>query len=78
MIKLYELQSNTPIGTISESQLQFLQDQLVEEDSEDQDYYINRATLELFTQRGADPELVTLLEGAMGQRDSIDIRWEQA
>ena len=59
MPKLYDKDTGAWLGTITEEQLQFLIDQLEEESSEDQDYYINEATLEIFEGAGADPALVT-------------------
>jgi hypothetical protein len=41
MIKLHDKNTQELIGEINEKQLQFLIDELVEEDSADQDYYIN-------------------------------------
>lgn len=78
MIQLFDARSGTAIGTISEEQLDFMQAQLEEESADDQDYYLNPVTLDLFEQRGADPALVTLLRQALGDRDDMDIRWEAA
>ena len=50
---------------------------LEEEDEEDQDYYIDADTLELFSDNGCDPELLALLEGALEDgEDGVDIAWE--
>ena len=56
MIQLRDKESGTLIGSISESQLQFLIDQLEEESETDQDYFINPPTLDMFEKRGADAE----------------------
>jgi hypothetical protein len=48
------------LGEITEEQLQFLIDHLEEESSDDQDYYLNRATLEIFEQAGADSALLSV------------------
>ena len=58
--------------------VQFLIDQLEEEALEDQDYYINRTTLDIFEVRGADLELLSLLRGMLGERKDMDIRWSKA
>ena len=68
MVKIFDTESGTQIGTISEDELRFLIDQLEEEDLEDKDYYINRATLDMFEARGADPDLLSTLRQAMGNR----------
>ncbi len=77
MIRLYDKESDTLIGTITAQDLQFLIDQLEEEDSEDQDYYIDRASLVWFEEQDADPVLLTLLREALGDRQGMDIRWEE-
>jgi hypothetical protein len=75
MIKLYDENTNTLLGELTEAQLRFLEDNLVEESSEDQDYYINQATLDMFESAGADPTLLTLLREALGDREDMDIMW---
>lgn len=77
MIQLHDKDTGASIGTITEAQLQFLIDQLEEETSEDQDYYINDTTLDLFEQRGADKALLALLRGAMKGRTEMEIRWSR-
>jgi processive 1,2-diacylglycerol beta-glucosyltransferase len=77
MAKVYDMESGELIGTVSETELQFLVDQLEEEDSEDRDYYIDRASLAWFEEQGADPSLMSLLRKALGERAGMDIRWEK-
>jgi len=76
MIQLFDARSGAHIGDVGEAQLAFMRSQLEEEGAEDQDYYINQATLDLFESRSADPALVTLLRQALGTREDMDIRWE--
>ncbi len=76
-IRLFDNETGTELGTISEAQLQFLVDQLEEETSDDQDYYLIPRTLDLLEQRGADSEMMGLLRGALGERDGFEIRWER-
>lgn len=64
------------IGEISDKQLAFLVEQLEEEHEEDQDYYIDKDTLELMSDNGADPELLAMLEKAIGEDESMNIAWE--
>jgi hypothetical protein len=59
----------------SEDQLKFLRDQFEEEWSGDQDYYINRATIGMLSEAGADSDLLALLERAVGAAGEGDIRW---
>ncbi len=78
MVQLYDKESGARIGAIGDEQMQFLIDQLEEESEKDDDYYINRATLEMFEQRGADPALVKLLSAALGSREDMEIRWSRS
>jgi hypothetical protein len=77
MIELRDKKTGISLGRISQSQLQFLIDQLEEEDTEDQDYYINLATLDMFERAGADPELLELLRQGLGTREDMDIIWSR-
>jgi processive 1,2-diacylglycerol beta-glucosyltransferase len=76
-IELFDNETGTVLGTITESQLQFLIDQLEEESSDDRDYYLIPRTLELLEQRGADAELLALLRAGLGEREGFEIRWER-
>jgi len=60
---------------ITDEQLQFLIDHLEEESYDDQDYYLNQATIDMLARQGADPALVTLLREAVGDREGIDVVW---
>jgi processive 1,2-diacylglycerol beta-glucosyltransferase len=63
------------IGPISEAQLQFLVDQLVEESAADTHYYLTADTIDLLASKGADDALVTLLQQALGSEEGVDVRW---
>jgi processive 1,2-diacylglycerol beta-glucosyltransferase len=76
MPRLYFQESGETIGEISQDQVQFLIDQLEEEDTEDKDYYLNRDTLEMFREAGCDSALLDMLTKAMGEAEDIDIAWE--
>ncbi len=76
MIRLFDAQSGVHLGKITEDQLAFLSAQLEEEGDDDQDYYLNSTTIDMFEQRGADADLVALLRQALGNREDMDIRWE--
>ena len=78
MIKLHDKGTQELIGEINEKQLQFLIDELVEEDSTDQDYYINRDQLDQFEKKGGDETLIQLLRDALGTRDDMDIIWTRS
>jgi hypothetical protein len=77
MARLYRVDTGETIGQINEAQLKFLVDMLEEEDEEDQDYFIDQDTLELFSDNNCDPELLAMLEGAVEDgEDGVDIAWE--
>jgi hypothetical protein len=76
MPRLTRIDTGADIGEITDKQLAFLVEQLEEDHEEDQDYYIDRDTLELMSDNGGDPELLALLEKALGDSDSMDIAWE--
>jgi hypothetical protein len=75
VIRLIDNESGKPIGTISEAQLKILIDQLEEEASGDQDYYIDDATVGWFEDEGVDSALTALLRKALGSREGMEIRW---
>jgi hypothetical protein len=76
MPRLIRLDTGDAIGQISDEQLAFLVEQLEEEHDDDTDYHIDRETLELLSDNGADPELLAMLEKAIGDDDSMTIVWE--
>ena len=78
MITLRNKENNQSIGMIREDQLQFLIDQLEEENSKDQDYYVNRDTLELLKENGADSQLIKMLTEALGNNDDLDVIWDKS
>jgi hypothetical protein len=77
MIQLSDKDTGTIIGTISAEELQFMIDQLEEESETDRDYWLNRATLDIFKEQGADAHLLGLLESAMAGRDDMEIVWAE-
>ena len=77
MIDLYDVSTNQLIGSITEADLQVLVDALEEESLEDQDYYINQATIDLLGDGRATIHLMELLRRALGSSDGVDIRWQR-
>ena len=78
MIQLHEKETGVFLGTITDAHLQFLIDQLEEESTDDTDYYIDHATLDLLEAAGAEADLLGLLRQALGTRDGIEIVWSRA
>ena len=74
MPRLTRLDTGDDIATITAKQLAFLVEQL--EDEVAQDMVIDRETLELFADNDIDPELLLVLEKALGDDDTMNIAWE--
>ena len=77
MIDLYNDATDQLIGSITEADLKVLTDALEEESSEDQDYYIDRATLDVIGDGQATEHLMSVLRKALGDADGVDIRWQR-
>ncbi len=77
MIQVYDKNTGVMLGTITPEQLKFLVAQLEEESTTDQDYYINTATIEMLQTVGADPDMLQLLQDALGDRKGMEILWEE-
>jgi hypothetical protein len=70
------LDTGDEIGTITDAQLAFLVEQLEEEHDDDKNYFIDKDTLELLSDNGAEPELIALLEKGLAGDDEMNIVWE--
>ena len=77
MIDLYISETNQLIGSITESELQTLADALEEESADDQDYFIDSATIELLGDGRATDHLLHLLRAAVGSGEGIEVRWKR-
>ena len=77
MVKLYDKSSGQYLGRIDDDQLKFLIDNLEEESLTDADYHINRTTLDLREQKGMSQDLARMLEGAPGESDELEIRYQR-
>ena len=77
MVKIYNKTTGEFIGRISETELDFLAEQLEEESSKDTDYYIREETLKQFTEDGAPARLMEVLRGGIRGDNAIEIRWER-
>ncbi len=76
-IRLYNKDSGTLLGEITPAQLQTLVDLLEEESEEDRDYYIDRDTLDVLAEEGADEQLLALIRPHVGEDEGIEIQWKQ-
>ena len=68
MIELYDADSDTLLGALTDEQFQSLSDSLEEESTTDQDYYINAATIDMLDEEAADPDLIAMLRRALAGR----------
>ena len=76
MPRLYRVDNGETIGQITDAHLAFLVEHLEEESDEDHDYYVDKDTLERLSDNGGDPDLLAMIEKAMGDDDEIDLAWE--
>ena len=77
MIDLFNNNTSELVGSITEADLKVLMDHLEEESSEDQDYFIDRATLDVIGDGQATEHLMNVLRKALGAAESVDIRWQR-
>jgi processive 1,2-diacylglycerol beta-glucosyltransferase len=78
MVQLFDKTTGALLGTITDDQFQFLVDRLEEESDEDDDYYVNPATLSYLEEEGADPTLLDALRQALGGKEEAEIRWKRS
>lgn len=76
MPRLIRIDTGDEIGKVTDAQVKFLVEQLEEENDDDTEYFIDRETLELLSDNGADPELLVILEKGLGDDDEMDVAWE--
>jgi hypothetical protein len=77
MIDVYDNATNVLIGSITDGDLKVLVDSLEEESDDDQDYYIDKATIDVIADGRATEHLVRLLRSALTSGDGVDIRWQR-
>ena len=77
MIDLYDNATNVLIGSITEADLKVLTDAFEEESEDDQDYFIDQATIDMVGDGRATEHLMGLLRKALGTSDGVEIRWKR-
>ncbi len=77
MIDVYDEATGALVGTITEADLKVLADALEEESTEDHDYFIDAATIDVVADGRATEHLVALLRNALGEKPGVDIRWQR-
>ena len=78
MPELYLKSNNKHLGHISEDELKFLDKQLEEESTEDDDYTISRLTLDYMKEQKISPDLLKLLEAALGDAEEVEIKFTRS
>jgi hypothetical protein len=76
MIRLFDNDNDAEIGSISERQLDAMQEELIEETLDSNTYNIDEAALDSLERNGLDRQIVSLLRTAMGGRSSMELRFE--
>jgi len=74
MYTIFDNGSGSLLGEIADDQFQILVDQLEEESETDDNYYINRETIDMLAAAGAREELLSLLERALDANGEAEIR----
>jgi len=77
MIELRDKDTQEPLGTIDDSELRFLVDELEEESATDRDYYIDADTIDMLEDDGAPQSLTGLLRRILGSRDGVEVLWRR-
>jgi hypothetical protein len=77
MPRLFLKDGNRLLGVVSEADVKLLIEELEETELADDDYFIDGPTVEILEAAGASSALVSLLRGAIGNSDGVDVRWEQ-
>ena len=77
MIDVYNNETNVLIGSITDGDLKVLTDAFEEESADDQDYFIDQATIDMLGDGRATEHLMGLLRQALGMAEGVEIRWER-
>ena len=75
VIDVHNSATDELLGSITEADLQVLVDALEEESSDDQDYYIDAATIDVIGDGRATEHLLNILRKGLGNAEGVDIRW---
>ena len=77
MIDIYNNETDELVGTVTEADLKVLADHLEEESSEDRDYFIDAATIDVIGDGQATEHLLMILRKALGTSEGVEIRWQR-
>ena len=77
VVDLFDLQSGMLLGTLGGQQFETIAGHLEQESTDDDDYYVDRATIAMLEEDGADRAALDLLRHALGTQQGLDVRWER-
>jgi hypothetical protein len=77
IVDLYNDATGEQLGSVTEPDLTVLFDALEEESTEDRNYFIDAATIDVIADGRASDHLVALLRKALGGSSGVDIRWQR-
>jgi hypothetical protein len=77
MIDVFNNATNELVGSITDADLKVLVDGLEEESDDDQDYWIDQATIDVLGDGRATEHLLGVLRKALGSADGVEIRWQR-
>jgi hypothetical protein len=76
LVRLFDNDNESEIGVIGESQLDFLQEQLIEESIDAYTFDLSQSALDGLEMNGAEADLIAMLRKAIGSRTSMELRYE--
>jgi len=76
VVRVYDNDKETEIGSITEAQFDLLQEELVEDTIDACTYSVSAASIDSLKLNGADDGLIALLRGALGARSSMELRFD--
>ena len=76
-VELTDAESGAPLGHLTPSQFASISSHLELESTDDDDYYIDEATVAMLEDKQADPAAIALLRQALGGRSDVTVRWQR-
>ena len=76
MVRIFDNDNETEIGSISEAQLDLLQEELIEESIDAYTFDVSGAAIDSLENNGGDETLIEMLRRALGARTSMELRFE--
>ena len=76
-VHLVNLDTDEALPDITEAEFEFLNEHLEQESEDDDDYYVDQATIEMLADAGASAHLIAVLRQAIGESKGVEIRWEK-